>query len=197
MAAGVTEVVRIIAPIALKVLVTAAESLLSGDVYAEKRWQFNQLRGIAAANPDDAATMQQDLNTYVTTNFATSYGYYFQGLQSQPNPIGGKTPMVVSATSDIVVWDPTTGVNSIQAYLQTILAGSVKPSDSINIATNLASIFTDRFQEESLEWTPLMKRYNQPDGLIADTFMVTAAATDANNNRAGIASYCYVAYSLS
>ena len=194
MSAGVKEVVRIVAPIALNALVQAAEGLLSGVVYAEKRWA---LKARATAGTDDAAAMQEDLNTYVTTNFATSYGYYFQGLQSQPNPIGGKTPLVVSATADIVVSDPNTGINSIQNYMQTILQGSVKPSDSINIATNLASIFGDRFKEESLEWTPLMKRYNQPDGLIADTYMVTAAATDVNNNRAGIASYCYVAYTLS
>lgn len=194
MAAGVQEVVRIVAPIALEALVKAADALIAGDVYAEKRWA---LRASPFAGTDDAAQMQGDLNSYVTTNFASSYGYYFQGLQSQPNPIGGKTPLVVSATADIVVWDPTTGVNSIQSYMQTILQGSVKPTDSINIANNLAAIFGDRFKEESLEWTPLMKRYNQPDGLVADTYMVTAAATDANENRAGIASYCYVAYTLS
>jgi hypothetical protein len=188
MSAGVTEVIKIVAPIALKALEVAAEALLAGPVYAGKRRR--------AAVGDPASTMEQDLSTYVETNFSTSYGYYYQALQSQPVAPTGKTATVVSATADIVVWDPQTGVSSITNYMQTILAGSVAPSDSINIGQNLAQIFTDRFKEESLEWTPLVKRFNQPDGLIADVYMVTSAAIDADNNRAGIASYCYVAYKL-
>jgi hypothetical protein len=189
MSVGIIEVVKIVAPLALQALITAAEALLNGPVYEGKR-----KRPIAG---DDAATMEQDLAVYVTTNFASNYGYYYSGLQSSPNPIGGKTPVVVSATQDIVVWDPQSGVKSITNYLQTILANSISPQDSINIGKNLAAIFGERFKEESLEWTPLVKRYNMPDKLVADVYMVTAAAVDSNNNRAGIASYCYVAYTLS
>jgi hypothetical protein len=173
-------------------LIDAAEALIAGAAYAEKRKARK-----AFASSGDPEKMVSDLNMYVTTNFATSYGYYFNGNQSQPTLPGGQIAAVSAASSDIVVWDPTSGVSSINAYLQTILSGSIPPSDSINIGKNLADIFTDRFKEESLDWTPLMKRYNQPDKLRVDSYMVTSAATDANNQRCGIAAYCFVAYNLS
>lgn len=191
MSAGIKKVIEIVAPIALGALIDAAEALIAGDVYAEKR---KARKAFAASG--DPEKMVSDLNMYVTTNFATSYGYYFNGNQSLPTLPGGQTAAVLAASSDIVVWDPTSGVSSINAYLQTILAGSIPPSDSINIGKNLADIFTDRFKEESLQWTPLMKRYNQPDKLRVDSYMVTSAATDANNQRCGIAAYCFVAYNL-
>lgn len=197
MSAGIMEVVKIVAPIALEALIKAADALIGGPVYAEKR--IYAAKRTRKGKPIEAAAgdpekMVEDLNMYVTTNFATSYGYYWNGTQSQPVLPGGKTGLVQAATSDIVVWDPGSGVSSITNYLQTMLQGSIPPSDSINIGGNLAAIFTDRFKEESLQWTPLMKRYNQPDSLIVDVYMVTSSARDANNQPAGIASYCFVAY---
>jgi hypothetical protein len=190
MSAGIQEVVKIVAPIALDALIQAATALIAGPVFDDKR--KHKRKGLG----DPAETMVEDLNTYITTNFATSYGYYWNGTQSQPVAPSGKSAFVSAATTDIVVWDPTTGVSSIQSYMQSILSGSIPPSDSIAISANLATIFTERFAEESLEWTPLMKRFNQPDGLIADVYMVTSAAVDASGNRAGIASYCFVAYKI-
>lgn len=198
MSAGVIEVVKIVAPIALDALIKAADALISGPAYAEKRILAARRTGrkgkVVAAAEGGAEKMVEDLTMYVTTNFATSYGYYWNGTQSQPVLPGGKTALVQAATSDIVVWDPNSGVSSITNYLQTILAGSIPPSDSINVGKNIAAIFTDRFKEESLQWTPLMKRYNQPDNLIVDVYMVTSSARDVNNQPAGIASYCFVAY---
>ena len=194
MSAGIAEVIKTVPHIQLQALIVAAEVLLDGAVYADKR---RPLRPLAKVGDGDPTQMQQNLNTYITPNFASTYGYYFQGLQSQPRPIEGKTPQVVSSTADIVIWNPQSGVDGIQAYLQTILASSVRLQDIINISQNLASIFSDRFREEYLVWTPLTKRYHQPDNLVADIYMLTAAVADSNRQIVGIASYCHVAYMLS
>jgi hypothetical protein len=75
-----------------------------------------------------------------------------------------------------------------------VFKDSIGASDSIEISQNLGTLFMDRFKEESLDWTPFSKRYNFPDKLIVDTFMVTASAHDEDDNPAGVASYCFVAY---
>jgi hypothetical protein len=155
-----TEIVKVVAPIALNALAAAAEALLAGVVYAEKR------RKLARAPADDpVTTIQQDTGVYITTNFA---------------------------------WDPgEKGLSDIQKYLQDAFKGSLGVSDSIDISQNLAALFADRFQEYSQEWPPFTKRYNQPDKLIVDTYFVTASVTDQAGKRAGVASYCFVAYNLS
>ncbi|HUQ56253.1 hypothetical protein [Lentzea sp.] len=104
-----TTVVKILAPIALEALAKAAEALLAGAAYADKR------SATAAAAGDDGSIITADTWQYCETNFAS-------------------------------------------------------------------------------QWTPFSKRYNFPDGLIVDCYMVTAAAHDVDNNPAGVASYCFVAY---
>lgn len=184
-----TEIVKVVAPIALKALAAAAEALIAGAVYAEKRTSLKK----STAGDDPVTTIQQDTGTYITTNFASTFGYYYEGLRSQP--VSGALP--VAANQDLLTWDPgEKGVSDIQTYLQNVFKGSIGVQDSIDISQNLAALFQDRFQEESLEWTPFTKRYNQPDKLIVDTYFVTASATDQGGNRAGLASYCFVAYNL-
>jgi len=184
-----TEIVKVVAPIALNALAAAAEALLAGVVYAEKR------RKLARAPADDpVTTIQQDTGVYITTNFASTFGYYYEGLRSQP--VSGALP--VAANQDLLTWDPgEKGLSDIQKYLQDAFKGSLGVSDSIDISQNLAALFADRFQEYSQEWTPFTKRYNQPDKLIVDTYFVTASVTDQAGKRAGVASYCFVAYNLS
>jgi hypothetical protein len=97
MSKGVKEVVQIVAPIALKALVTAAEALIAGAAYADKR----SLHNLLAASGDDASIIENDTTTYVNTNFATTFGYYYEGLRSRPTT--GALP--ITASQDILIWD--------------------------------------------------------------------------------------------
>ncbi|GAA4440281.1 hypothetical protein ACFQV2_21925 [Actinokineospora soli] len=182
---GVTSVVKILAPIALEALAKAAEALLAGAAYAQHRARLD-----ATGDEDDGSIISTDTWQYCETNFASQYGYYYQGLRSQPTT--GDLP--IAAAEDIIVWDKNNGISDITNYLQTVFKDSINPGDSIEISQNLGTLFADRFKEESLSWTPFSKRYNFPDGLIVDCYMVTASAHDVNDNPAGVASYCFVAY---
>lgn len=198
MTTTVTEIVKVVGPIALKGLAAAAEALIAGAAFdAQKSGRDLRIRALtdefdsAGSEAGNMATISNDTQTYVTSNFATSFGYYYAGLTSKPT--SGALP--IAATDDLVVWDPSEqGVSDIQKYLQTIFKGSIQPGDSISISQNLGQIFDQRFKETSLQWEPLMKRFNQPDGLIIDTYMVTASVRADNGKKAGIARYAYVAY---
>ncbi|MET9224452.1 hypothetical protein [Lentzea sp. NPDC003310] len=183
MAQGVTTVVKILAPIALEALAKAAEALLAGAAYADKRTR-------EVGSGDDGAIISTDTWQYCETNFASQYGYYYQGLRSQPTT--GDLP--IAAAEDIIIWDKDNGISDITAYLQVVFKDSIAPADSIEISQNLGQLFASRFKEESLDWTPFSKRFNFPDGLIVDCYMVTASAHDVHDNPAGVASYCFVAY---
>jgi mannitol-1-phosphate/altronate dehydrogenase len=186
MGRSITKVIEIIAPIALKALAESAEALISGGALDE-----NVLaRFRDQSDADFGSTIYNDTSAYISTKFANTYGYYYQGLRSKPET--GTLP--VAAGMDIVVYDPGKGISNINDYLQTVLQDSISTSDSIELAQNLSQLFQERFKEESLEWTPFNKRYNYPDETIVDMYMVTSAARDVNNNLAGIATYCFVAY---
>ncbi|MFZ2163852.1 MAG: hypothetical protein WAV45_00135 [Propionibacteriaceae bacterium] len=189
MAQTVKEVVKIIAPIALEALATAAEALLAGEaVQAVAR---TLPTGHVKANGDDLGEIvEKDTWTYCETNFATQYGYYYAGETSQPT--SGDLP--VAAGEDIIVWEQHNGIENIQSYLSTVFKDSISDPDSIEISKNLGALFQQRFAEEALDWTPFSKRFNFRDNLIVDTYMVTASAHDTDNNPAGVASYCWVAY---
>ncbi|WP_120501520.1 hypothetical protein [Roseovarius sp. EL26] len=198
MTTAVTEIVKVVGPIALKGLAAAAEALIAGAVFdAQRNTRDFRVKALAdqlaaaGAEANNMATISTDTDTYTTSNFATNFGYYYQGIRSQPTT--GALP--VSATDDLVVWDPSEqGVSDIQKYLQTIFKGAIAPADSITISQNLGQIFDERFKETSLQWEPLMKRFNNPDGLIVDTYMVTASVMADSGKKAGIARYAYVAY---
>lgn len=185
----VVEVVKVIAPIALSALADAAQKLLAGDAARDAVARLPQQR-VAAAADDPGAVITTDTWQYCEANFAAQYGYYFQGLRSQP--VTGDLP--IAAAEDIIVWEQKNGITNIQQYLQTVFKDSISGPDSIELANNLGQLFQLRFGEEALTWTPFSKRYNFPDGLIVDVYMVTAAARDVDDNLAGVASYCFVAY---
>lgn len=185
----VVEVVKIIAPIALDALAKAAQALLAGEATQAAVANLPGRRAAASAD-DDGSIITTDTWQYCGANFATQYGYYYEGLRSQP--VTGDLP--IAAAEDIIVWETKNGITDIQNYLQTVFKDSINPSDSIELSQNLGSLFQERFGEEALSWTPFSKRYNFPDGLIVDTYMVTAAARDVDNNLAGVASYNFVAY---
>ena len=179
----VVEVVKVIAPIALQALATAAQALLAGEASQAAVAALPEKKP-AAPSEDFGAIISTDTWQYCETNFATQYGYYYAGLTSQPTT--GDVP--VAAAEDIIVWEQSNGITDIQNYLHTVF------QDSIALSKNLGTLFQLRFGEEALDWEPFSKRYNFPDGLIVDVYMVTASARDTNNNPAGVASYCFVAY---
>ena len=189
MGRSVTKVIEIVAPIALQALAQAAEALIAGEVLDEAL-----VKRIKAQSVNDkGSTIYNDTSGFCSSQFADTFGYYYQGLRSKPTT--GTLP--TAAGMDIVVYDPGKGISNINQYLQTVFQDSVSPSDSISLAQNLSQLFQSRFKEESLTWTPFDKRYNFPDGTIIDTYMVTSAARDVDNNLAGIATYCFVAYPAS
>lgn len=188
MGKSVTEVVKIVAPIALEALAEAAEALLAGaPLEAEVA-----ARVAALDDPSDwGSTIYNDTSSYITTQFANTFDYYYAGLASKP--LTGTLP--VAAGMDIVVYDEHNELSDINGYLQAVFKDSLSPADSIELANNLSTLIADRFKEESLEWTPFDKRYNFPDNVIIDTYMVTACAHDTGNDLAGVVTYCFVAYS--
>jgi hypothetical protein len=185
----VVEVVKVIAPIALKALAAAAEALVAGKATADAIERLPEQKA-AAADQDWGEVISTDTWQYIESNFGTQYGYYYQGLRSQP--ANGALP--IAAAEDIIVWEEKNNVANIQSYLQTVFKDSLAAADSIELAQNLGTLFQTRFNEQSLGWTPFSKRYNFSDKLTVDTFMVTASAHDVDNKRAGVASYCFVAY---
>lgn len=192
MAATVGAVVKIIAPIALEALAKAAQALLAGGA-TQSAVERLPNRTTALSSDDPGTIITTDTWQYIQANFATQYGYFYEGIRSQP--FTGDLP--VAAALDIIVWEQSNGVSDIQAYLQTVFKDSINDSDAIEISNNLRTLFKQRFGEESLEWTPFSKRYNCRDGLIVDTYMVTAAVHDVKDKPAGVASYCFVAYNHS
>jgi hypothetical protein len=189
MAQTVKKVVEIIAPIALDALATAAEALIAGAA-TQQAIALLPERTRAVGDNDDGQIITKDTWSYCETNFATQYGYFYAGMRSQP--VTGD--LTIAAAEDIIVWEKTNGIADIQTYLQTIFKDSISDADAIELAQNLGTIFQQRFSEVALEWTPFSKRYNFRDQLIVDVYMVTSPATDVNQQPAGIASYCFVAY---
>jgi hypothetical protein len=203
MAQGAEKIVEILQPVVISALAAAAQALVSGPVFAERRaWTANKNAALSgrnrrakrhaaiAADDDPGTTISNDTWQYVESNFATNFGYYYEGLSSQP--VSGDVPQ--AAGEDIIIWQTSNGLSNIQAYLQTAFKDALSPADSIEFSKNLSVLFQDRFKETSLEWTPFFKRYNFADKVVVDCYMVTSPATDAQGNPAGIASYCWVAY---
>lgn len=185
----VKEVIKIVAPIALQALASAAEALLAGDAIQAAAANLPTPKRDKSAG-DPGSIIETDTWQYCETNFSTTYGYYYAGLTSKP--VTGDLP--IAAGEDIIVWETSNGISNIQSYLSTVFKDSISDADSIELSKNLGTLFQQRFAEESLDWTPFSKRYNFGDSLIVDVYMVTAAAHDVNDNPAGVASYCWVAY---
>jgi hypothetical protein len=205
MGSGVKTVVKLIAPVAIQALAQASEQLLAGQVYTERRaWLANYRLGLAGRNrrapphpmrladDDPGTTISENTWQYCEANFATSFGYYYQGLTSQPTT--GDMP--TAAGEDIIVWQTShNGLGDLKAYLQIAFKDTLPGPDSIELSKNLSDLFEERFKESSLDWTPFLKRYNQlPSKTIVDCYMVTSPTTDSDGNPAGIASFCWVAY---
>lgn len=186
----VVQVVKVIAPIALQALAAAAQALLSGEATKQAVERLPSAPAAKVADDDYGSIITTDTWQYNEANFSTQYGYYYEGLRSQP--VTGDLP--IAAAEDIIVWEKNNGISDITSYLQTVFKDSISDADSIELSQNLSQLFMSRFHEESLDWTSFSKRYNFRDNLIVDVYMVTAAARDVNNDLAGVASYCFVAY---
>ncbi|MFB9991911.1 hypothetical protein ACFFLM_08020 [Deinococcus oregonensis] len=185
----VTEVIKIVAPALIQGLATAAENLLA-EVGQQAKGKLHLMSG-PLSDQDYGTVIFDDTSQYITSQFANTYGYYYEGMRSQP--VTGALP--IAASLDIIVYDPNSGLGNIQDYLQQVFKDSISPSNSIEIANNLSQLFLARFKELDLSWTPFNKRFNFPDGTMVDCYMVTAAARDTTNNPAGVVTYCFVAYS--
>lgn len=192
MAQGVETIVKVIAPTALNALASAAEALLAGGI---GKLSSQRLKKLSTLTPADAGeVLLNDTRTYIESKFAETYGYYYQGLQSQP--LTGHMP--IAAAGNIIIYDTADrGTHDIETHLQTVFQKSISPADSITISTDLSQLFSDRFQEESLSWTPFKKRFNFLDGIVVDAFMVTSATHNIAEHLSGIVTYCFVAYGKS
>ncbi len=136
-------------------------------------------------------TIDKNTEAYNNNKFSEDYLYYYEALGSQPANGG----VVIGASDDIIVWDPSENENSdITSYLTNIFKDTLSPADSIKITQILSQLFRTRFGEVDLSWTPLSKRFNMPSGLIVDLEMVTAGGFNADHKPLGVARYCFVAY---
>lgn len=196
---NVVDVIKRVSAVALPVLVDAAKELIAGEAYAAQRAVLRQAyRQKNLTDQNAAETIGNDTDTYVQTNFANTFGYYYAGLSSQPALANA---VVVAANDDILIWDPHVqgGLSDIDKYLQLEFSGSVPASISIQLAQNLSGIFEDRFKESSLSWSPYIKRYDYPgkQPLIVDVYFVSACVKDSTNSKTGgIVRYCFVAYNI-
>jgi hypothetical protein len=198
--ASVVDVIKKVSAVALPVLVDAAKQLISGEAFAAQRAVLTQTRQpLNLTGGENAAeTIGEDTDTYVQTNFAVTFGYYYAGLTSSPALANA---VVIAANDDILIWDPHVqgGLHDIDKYLQTEFKNSLPPAISIQLAQNLSDIFEERFKETSLSWTPFTKRYNFPGAqtLIVDVYFVSACVKDSTNTKtAGIVRYSFVAYNI-
>ena len=183
---GVTiiEVVKVIAPIALEALAKAAVKLVAGTA---------PLAMVPMADGADGwgDTIDQNTDAYNTNKFSQDYLYYYESMGSQPANGG----VVIGASDDIIVWDPSKNENSdITSYMTNIFKDTLSPADSIKITKIVSQLFQARFTEVDLSWTPLSKRFNMPSGLVLDLEMVTAGGFNTAHKPLGIARYCFVAY---
>lgn len=196
---NVVDVIKRVSAVALPVLVDAAKELIAGEAYAAQRAVLRQAyRQKNFTDQNAAETIGNDTDTYVQTNFANTFSYYYAGLSSQPALANA---VVVAANDDILIWDPHVqgSLSDIDKYLQLEFSGSVPPSISIQLAQNLSGIFEERFKESSLSWTPYIKRYDYPgtQRLIVDVYFVSACVKDNTNSKTGgIVRYCFVAYNI-
>jgi hypothetical protein len=195
----VVDIIKKVSAVALPVLVDAAKELIAGEAYAAQRALLRQASVKISLDDQSAAeTIGNDTDTYVQTNFANTFGYYYAGLTSQP---ALSNAVVTAANDDILIWDPHVqgGLSDIDKYLQLEFQNSLQPSISIQLSQNLSAIFEERFKESSLTWTPFTKRYNFPGKapLIVDVYFISACVKDSTNSKTGgIVRYCFVAYNI-
>jgi hypothetical protein len=194
----VVDIIKQVSAVALPVLVDAAKQLISGDAYAAQRALLREATAKLSGGRSPAEIIGDDTDTYVRTNFANTFGYYYAALQSQPTIANA---VVIAANDDILIWDPHVqgGLHDIDNYLQAEFADSLPASDSINLAQNLSTIFSERFKQSSLTWEPFSKRYNfqGKQNLIVDVYFVTACVQDSTNTKTGaIVRYCFVGYTI-
>src|SRR3954467_718478 len=100
----VVDIIKKVSAVALPVLVDAAKELISGEAYAAQRALLRQASVKISLDDQSAAeTIGNDTDTYVQTNFANTFGYYYAGLTSQP---ALSNAVVTAANDDILIWDP-------------------------------------------------------------------------------------------
>ena len=196
---NVVDIIKKVSAVALPVLVDAAKELIAGEAYAAQRALLRQASPQKnLTDQNSAGIIGNDTDTYVQTNFANSFSYYYAGLGSQPALANA---VVTAANDDILIWDPHVqgGLSDIDKYLQLEFKDSLPPSISIQLAQNLSAIFEERFKESSLSWSLFIKRYDFPgtQRLIVDVYFVSACVKDSTNSKTGgIVRYCFVAYTI-
>jgi hypothetical protein len=187
MARTIVQVVKVVAPIALQALAESAANLLSGTKI-ESQTEF-----LKSESPqDDGSIISRDTAHYNNLQFSVNYRYFYKGTGSTPPAF--QAP-IIGAAEDIIVWNPVKNETSdVKAYLQTIFKDTLSDDDTIEVSDVIGDLFTARFKEPDLSWTPLNKRFNLSSGVTIDLQMVTSAGYDQDKNPLGVAAYCFVAY---
>jgi hypothetical protein len=115
---NVVDIIKKVSAVALPVLVDAAKELIAGEAYAAQRALLRQASPQKnLTDQNSAEIIGNDTDTYVQTNFANSFSYYYAGLGSQPALANA---VVTAANDDILIWDPHVqgGLSDIDKYLQ-------------------------------------------------------------------------------
>lgn len=181
-----TDIIKVIAPIALDALVKAAASL------------GTQVRGFALKAPvydiSPSEQMFQSLSSAGSTLWQNNFDYFYAGNASRClQPDGQTSVKATNAGTDLLVHDASQGqVPNVNQYITTVLKGTPLSDQSvIMLAQNISDLFSQRWTEISLDWQPFFKTYNLNDSsgstIGVDLLMYTACAQDANNSIAGLA----------
>jgi hypothetical protein len=184
---------------ALQILAQSATELLLATS------QPAPLSGPGASPSQEAEEEQTIINSttnYVTTNFADQFGYLYNAASSAPPNISGP---VLAAGTDTVVYEPSSSpTTDIENYLQNVFTGSLPQTDVITLAQNLNNLVVADFNKDLSAWVTFTKRFNLPattnpagPPVTVDLNMVYSCQQGTDNKCVGIATYCFVAYSVS
>ena len=188
--ATTTDIIKVVAPIALQALVTAANGLIDGD---------RQIRPLV--NDPVGSQLFTTMSEAGSNLWGNNFGYFYQGNTSRCVLPDGKTVKALNSGSDLIIYDQTQGqMPNVEGFLKALFqATALQDSSAILLSNNLTTILTDQWTEESLDWAPLTKTYaqltdDQGNTVNVDMLLYTACAEDVNNNLAGLAYFMFTFY---
>lgn len=189
-----TDVINVIAPIALDALVKAAANLA-------------ETTGVPVYVVDETAItpgeqMFENLSRAASSRWSSHFNYFYRGNASRcPVGDGSKTTRAINSGSDLLVYDESQGqMPNVDGYLKALFqATALSDNSAIALADNINELLKDRWTEISLDWQPLEKTYaslvdNNGDIVNIDVLLFTACAEDANGANAGLVFYMFTFY---
>ncbi|MCZ8521755.1 MULTISPECIES: hypothetical protein [Paenibacillus] len=184
MASTVVTVVKYVLPIVLDALLNEARKLNTEEAAA-------RLLRSGDTDQDKMEEIAEQCSEYITSKYYDQFGYDYAGRRSKV-PAGKQ---VKAFNEEIIMYSASGhGLNDINKHLQDVFKDEISTADYHELSSNISDLFHERFQEESLSWTPFVKTFNFDDGLTVDVYWLAATTRNINNELSGIVRYVTVAY---